>query len=156
MRGGSRQARRLCPQDLVGCIFIIQGEWGWEKTTSSSSLVSGKKIFDPIGSNQDCCGAYSNEQKGGSLISCLWSEPECSPHRIPHPVAGGISLASTSQAKLPCSKDPLEQLITYSHLPKSASFPSLSVVLYWNFYNYLCLLHPYHDEIKIKSQHPGL
>ena len=32
--------------------------------SSSSSLVSGKRVFDPIRSNQDCHGAYSNQPKG--------------------------------------------------------------------------------------------
>jgi len=27
MRDASGQARRLCPEDLLGCSFIIQGEW---------------------------------------------------------------------------------------------------------------------------------
>ena len=27
----------------------------------------------------------------------------------------------------------------------SPKFPLLSVVLYWDFYNCLCLLHPYHS-----------
>ena len=43
---------------------------------------------------------------------------------------------------------PVEQaclvLIAYSGLPTSSRFPSLSVISYWDFYNHLCLLHPYH------------
>ena len=35
MREASGQAWKLCPQDPVGYSFIIQGEWGSEKTTSS-------------------------------------------------------------------------------------------------------------------------
>ena len=35
---------------------------------------------------------------------------------------------------------------TYSDLPVSPKFPSLTLVLYWDFYNYLCLLHPYQDH----------
>ena len=35
MRDASGQARRLCPEDLVGYSFITQGEWGLEKTASS-------------------------------------------------------------------------------------------------------------------------
>ena len=40
----------------------------------------------------------------------------------------------------------LSNLLTYSDLPKSPRFPSLSMILYWDFYNYLCLLHPYHNS----------
>ena len=36
MRDASQQARRLCPEDEVGYSFIIQEEWGREKTASSS------------------------------------------------------------------------------------------------------------------------
>ena len=32
----------------------------------------------------------------------------------------------------------LEQLLIYSGLPNFPRFPSLSMVLYWNFYNYVC------------------
>ena len=32
----------------------------------------------------------------------------------------------------------LEQLLTYSGLPKFSRFSSLSVVSHWDFYNYLC------------------
>ena len=76
--------------------------------------------------------------------SCPWSELECRPRPIPHPMMQSIALTSTSQASLPCSDDPLEQLLTYSDLPKSRRFPSLSIVPYWDFYNYRCLLQPYH------------
>ena len=44
----------------------------------------------------------------------------------------------------------LSNLFTYSDLPVSPKFPSLSVVLYWDFYNYLCLLHPYQGEEGVK------
>ena len=36
VRDASRQARRLCPKDPMDYIFIIHGEWGWEKTAFSS------------------------------------------------------------------------------------------------------------------------
>ena len=36
-------------------------------------------------------------------------------------------------------------VFTYSDLPTSPKFPSLSVVLYRDFYNYLYLLHPYQN-----------
>ena len=47
MRGASGQAQKLCPKDLVGYSYIIQSEWGSEKTPfnnsfNNSSLVSSK------------------------------------------------------------------------------------------------------------------
>ena len=39
----------------------------------------------------------------------------------------------------------LSNLFTYSNLLMSPKFPLLSVVLYWDFSKYLCLLHPYQD-----------
>lgn len=79
-----------------------------------------------------------------SSNSCPRSESECTPFR--HPITWGISRASTGQASLPCSDGALEPLLTYSGLPKSPGFPSLSLVPYCNFYNYLCLLHPYQED----------
>ena len=37
----------------------------------------------------------------------------------------------------------LSNLFAYSDLPMSPKCPSLTMVLYGDFYNYLCLLHPY-------------
>ena len=51
--------------------------------------------------------------------------------------------SSASPARLLCADGFLEQLLMYSDLPASSKFPSLSVAPYWDFYNYLCLLHPY-------------
>ena len=49
--------------------------------------------------------------EGVVLKPCPWSESECRPPP-PHTISWGISLASTSQASLPCSDGPLEQLFT--------------------------------------------
>ena len=38
----------------------------------------------------------------------------------------------------------LSNLLTYSDLPTSPRFSSLSMILYWDSYNHLCLFHPYH------------
>ena len=37
----------------------------------------------------------------------------------------------------------LRSLLTYCDFPKSPKFSSLSTVPCWDFYKYLCLLHPY-------------
>ena len=77
--------------------------------------------------------------EGWSLNSGPWSEPECRPHPIPHPMIRGISHASTSQAKRPhCFDGFLEPLLTYNDLPKSPRFPFLSTAPYWDLYKYLC------------------
>ena len=43
----------------------------------------------------------------------------------------------------------LSHLLTYSDLPASPKFPSLNTVLNWDFYNHLCLLHPYQIEFPV-------
>ena len=40
-------------------------------------------------------------------------------------------------------------LLTYGDLPMSPVFPSLTMVLDQDFYNYLCLLHPYHFPLQV-------
>ena len=75
---------------------------------------------------------------GWSSNPCPWSESECRPNPIPHPMIWGNSHTSTSQESLPCADGFLEQLLTYSDLPMSPKFPSLTLVLYWDLYNYLC------------------
>ena len=63
-----------------------------------------------------------------------------------------MSCASMSQASLPWADGFLEQLLTYSDLPVSRRFPSPSMVLNQDFYNYLCQLHPcHHDQIEPPS-----
>ena len=102
----------------------------------SSSVVSGK-----------LCIQISRRW---SLNSCSWSESECRPHPMPNTTTWGNSHNSTNQASLPCSDGFLEQLLTYGDLPKSPKIPSLSIVPYWDFYNYLFLLKPYHDHNSVK------
>ena len=40
----------------------------------------------------------------------------------------------------------LSNLLIYSDFPTSPRFPSLSRILYQDFYHHLCLLHPYQDQ----------
>ena len=79
------------------------------------------------------------------LNSCLWSEPECRPHPIPHPMTRGIHRTSTSQARLLHSDGLPGQLLTSKVISKnSLGFPlSLSLVPYWNFNCVTILLHPF-------------
>ena len=133
MQAGRQGGSAFPTPNSVGYSFIIQGEWGKRQplplsSSSSPSLVSAKMCI----------------QISRRVILKLLPESECRPHPIPHPMTCGISHTSTSPASLPCSDGPPEQLLTYSDLPKSLRFPSLSVVPYWDFCNYLCLLHPYH------------
>ena len=89
----------------------------------SSSLVSSK-----------VCSQISRREVL-KLLPLVWIWMQASSHY--HTMTWG------SQASLPCAHGFLEQLLTYSDLPMSPEFPSLSVVPYWDFYNYLYLLHPY-------------
>ena len=115
----------------------------WWATVLSSEGSGGRKrpLFlsggsrSSLVSTQRCVFKSAEKQ---SPNSCRWSKSECRPHPIPHPT----SHASTSLASLPHSDGFLEQLLAYSHLPTSPRFPFLSMILYWDFYNYLCLLHP--------------
>ena len=131
MRDASGQARKFCSEDLVGYSFIIQEEWGWQKTSSS--------LLGALASPWYLVRCVFKSAEGQSSNSCPWAESECRPHPIPHP----MSRASTSQESLPLSDGFLEQLLTYSDLPPSSRFPSLAMILHWDFYNYFCLLHPY-------------
>ena len=125
MRDASGQARKLRPQDQVNYNFIIQGEWGWEKTASSFLGVVAPPPQYPLRCVFKLAGGWSSN-------SCPRSESECRPHPIPHPMTWGNSRTSTSQESLPCSEVPLEQILTDSDLPKSPMFPSLSMVPYWD------------------------
>ena len=127
---------QLSPKDPVGYSFIMQGEWGSEKTTSSFLGVVAPPKY-PVR-----CVFKSAE--GQSSNSCPWSEPECRTHPILHPTTWGKSPACTSQANLPCSDGFLKKLLTHNDSSKYPRFLSLSMVPYWDFCNYMCLLHPYH------------
>ena len=143
MRDPSRQARTLWPEDPVGYSSIIQGEWGVKKDHFFFSGSSGSPPWCPV-------RCVFKSAKGWSSDSCPWSESECRPHPIPDPMIRGNSCTSTSQASLPCSagfSGATYYLTVIS--PKSPRFPSLSMILYWDFYNYLCLLHPYHTYSNI-------
>ena len=49
----------LCPEDCVGCNFIIKGKWGRERlplsrpenNITSFSVVTGRRVSDPVRSN---------------------------------------------------------------------------------------------------------
>ena len=135
MRHASRQARRLCPEDPVDYSFIVQGEWGSEKPASSFLGVVAPPWY-PV----RCVFRLA---EGQSSNTCPWSESECRPHPIPNQRPEAIlALPLAKQACLVLMAF-LSNLSLYSDLPMSANFPSLFMVLYWDLYNYLCLLHPY-------------
>ena len=123
------------PPGSGGLQFYHLGGVGSEKITSSFLGVVAPPWY-----------LVFKSAEGWSLNSCSGSEPECRPHPIPCPMTGGQSCTSTCQASLPCSDGFLEQLLTYSGLPRFPRFPSLSLVPYWDFCNYLCLLHPYQKD----------
>ena len=62
----SREARRLCPEDLVGYGFISHGEWGSEKTTSS--------LLEVVAPPWYLVKCVFKSAEGQSSISCSWSE----------------------------------------------------------------------------------
>ena len=72
------------------------------------------------------------------------SEYECRPHPILHPTMETFLMPPLVKQACLVLMAFGGNLLTYSDLPTSPRFPSLSMILYWDFYNYLCLLHPYH------------
>ena len=99
--------------------------------SSSSSLVSGK-----------VCIQIS--KKGGPQTAALGLNLNAG--LIPSPTQQLEAILTPSLVKQACLvlMTFLSNLLTYSDLPTSPRFPSLSMILYWDFWNYLCLLHPYH------------
>ena len=99
-------------------------------SSSNSSLVSGH-------------GAYSNQQKGSPQTPALGLNLNAA--LILPPTQGPEAYLKPPLVKKACLvlMALLNHLLTYSDFLKSPRFPSLSLVPYWDFYNYLCLLHPY-------------
>ena len=92
---------------------------------------------------------------GSSYPSCtepIWElRPKCRPHRIPHPMAWGVSPASTSQASLPHSYSPLEQLLIYRDFPCPPGFPLYLQPLTGTSICATILLHPYQSHWPCRS-----
>ena len=86
---------------------------------------------------------YSNQLKGDPRTPALGLNLNAG--LTPTPTQYPEAMLSPSLVKEACLvlMAFLGNLLTYSDLPNSPKFPSLSVVPCWNFYNYLCLLHPY-------------
>ena len=87
---------------------------------------------------------YSNQQKGGPRTPALGLNLNAIliPTNTQGPEAF-LALPPVKQARMVLMAF-LSDLLTYSDLPKSPRFPSLSTILYWDLYNDLCLLCPYH------------
>ena len=87
---------------------------------------------------------YSNPQKGGPQTLALGLNMNAG--LIPSPTQQPEAILKAPLMKQACLVLMVffSNLSAYSDLPMSSKFPSLNMVLYWNFYNYLCLLHPYH------------
>ena len=125
MRDASGQARRLRPEGPVGYSFIIQGEWGLEKPASSFLGIVAPPWY---------------------LVRCVFKSAEVGPQT---PALGlnlnaGLFPPLTQQPEailaLPLVKQVclvlmafLNNLLIYSDLPISPKFPSLSLILYWDF-----------------------
>ena len=80
--------------------------------------------------------------EGRSSNSCPWSESESWPHPI-HTQWPGQFAHLLPLVKPACLVLMAFSSNSYRDLPEFPRFPSPSMVLYWGFYNYLCLLHPY-------------
>ena len=138
MRDASRQARKLCPEDLMDYSFIIQGKWGLEKPASSFLGVVVSPWY-PV-------RCVFNHQKGGSQTPAL--SLNLNAGRIPSPTQRHEAILTPPLVKQACLvlMAFLSNLLTYSDLPNPAGFPSLCMILYWDCYKHLCLFHPYHPH----------
>ena len=114
-----------------------------------------------VGVGKDCL--FLSGSTSSFLVRCVFksaegwssnshpsSEYECRPNLIPDPTTKAILKAPLMKQACLVLMVYLSNLLTYSDLPVSPKFPSLNMVLYGDFYNYLCLLHPYQ-----KPQRPG-
>ena len=131
MRGASRQAQKLCPEDPVGYSCILQGEWGSEKPASSFLGVAAPPLY-PVRCVFKPAEGWSTNSfvLGRNLNAGLIPSPTQQPEAI-------LTLPQFKQACLVLMAF-LRNLFTInlyhcSDLPISAKFPSLSVVLYWDF-----------------------
>ena len=126
----------------MGYSFIIQGEWGSEKTSSSSLGVVAPPWYLVR-------YVYSNQLKGGTQTPALGLNLNAG--LIPSHAQQSEAVLAPPLVKQTCLvlMAFLSNLLTYSDLPKSPRFPSLSMILYWDLYNYLCLLHPYQLQVLI-------
>ena len=64
VRDATGQVRRFCPKDVVSYSFIIQGEWGFEKSASSFPRVRSLLLGILL-------GVFSNQQKVGPQTPAL-------------------------------------------------------------------------------------
>ena len=90
---------------------------------------------------------YSNQQKGSPQTPALGLNLKAG--LIPSPTQQPEAILAPPLVKQACLiliDGLLEQLLIYSGLLMSPRFPSFYITLYWDFYNYLCLLHPYQIE----------
>ena len=107
VRGTSGQARKLCPTIWRATVLLSKG--------------SGNQKRPPLPLRAPpwyLVRCVFKSAEGWSSSSCHGSESEFRPHPIPHPMTGGNSHTSISQARLPCSDGFFEQFINLQLPPK--------------------------------------
>ena len=119
--------------------FYHPKESGWKKTTSSFLGVIAPP-WCPI-------GGYSKQQKGGPQTPALGLNLNAGLVPFSSPRPGAILARPLVRQICLVLLAFWRNLFTYSDLPKSPRFPPLSPILSWDFYNYLCLPHPYQPSI---------
>ena len=150
VRDASERARKLYPKkpqappNCGGLQFYHPNGVGVGKAhlllsrSSTSSLVSGQ--------------TYSTLQKGGPQTLALGLNMNAG--LIPSPTQGPEAILKAPLMKQACLVLMvfLSNLLTYSDPPMSPKFPSLNMILYRDFCNHLCLLHPYQGLPHQKTQ----
>ena len=135
-----QQARRLT-WGLGVYSFISQGEWGSEKTVSSFLGVVTPPWY------QVRCIFILAEGRSSNSWPLVWIWMQASSHPSPNNLRQVSHLHYSSKPALFWWLS----WVTYGDLPKFPKFSSLSMVPYSDFYNYLCLLHPYHLYLDLLS-----
>ena len=115
MREAIGQAWKLCPKDVVGYSFIIQGEWGWERPTSSFLGVVAPPSYPVRCVFKSAEERSSNSCPGLNLKAGLIPSPTQGPEAI-------LALPLVEQACLVLIAF-LSHLFTYGDLPVSPNFP---------------------------------
>lgn len=134
MRDASGQAQKLCPEDPMGYRFYYPRGVGVGK----ARLFLSRSISSSLLSGEVCIQIRRRVVLKPLPLVWVWMQAWC--HLPPEAI---LKAPLTKEACLVLMVF-LSSLLIYSDLPMSPKFPSLNVVLYQDFYNYLCLLHPYH------------
>ena len=143
MQAGRQESS--APRIQGATVFISQGEWGSEKTTSF--LLGVVALPRHPASSRVCL--QIRRRAVLKLLPFVWIWMQVS---RPTPIQWPEAILKAPLMKQACLLRMafLSNLLTV--ISQCPLFPSLSVVLYWDFKNDLCLLRPYHYHFEGKKR----